>query len=230
MIYLFSLRRRFQRENALSNSATNSQVHDRGSRRRSRAYTLVELTIVALLSAALIAVAARWVGQLGQVALQQVGTGVQSNIIIAMDRLDDDITAATHCDPWNLDSPLVDISPSSLTLFTDNDGDGEVKLVRWSVDTNTGHLTRAETQVGPNCSQPELPNGVLLLTGVTTGTLNTPVFTPVYAGLPSEQSTDWGSCTNRVIDRCRMEGLSVMMTVSNSGSPVVTKNIFNFSI
>ena len=227
MIYLYSLRRRFQRKDNLIKPTALSVS---GYRHRSRAYTLVELTIVALLSAALIAVAARWVGQLGQVALQQVGTGVQSNIIIAMDRLDDDITAATHCDPSSLDSPLVDVSPSSLTLFTDNDGDGEVKLVRWSVDTTTGLLTRAEAPIGLNCAQPDLPSGVLLLTGVTTGTLSTPVFTPVYDGAPSEESTDWGSCTSRILDRCRIDGLSVVMTVSNSGSPVITKNIFNFSI
>jgi len=225
---------------------TNKQRHRLGSRhrnldtltfaqrrsvlRRSRAYTLVELTIVALLSAALIAVAARWVGQLGQVALQQVSTGVQSNVIIAMDRLDDDITAATHCDPWNLDSPLVEIAPSSMTLYTDTDGDGEVKLVRWSVDTATGLLTRAEAAAGENCSQPELPAGVLLLTGVTTGTTSTPMFTPTYDGAPSQDATDWGSCADRTLDRCRIDGVSVELTIADAGTPIVTKNIFNFSI
>ena len=230
MIYLFSLRRRILNLIQFSNPSTRSSLRCSRSRNFSRAYTLVELTIVALLSAALIAIASRWVGQLGQVALQQVGSGVQSNIIIAMDRLDDDITAATHCDPWSLDSPLVEVSPSTLTLFTDTDGDGEVTIVRWSVDTTNGYLTRAEAAVGQNCSQPDLPSGVLLLTGVTTGTLNTPVFTPVYDGNTSEESTDWGYCVNRITDRCRMDGLSVVMTVSNSGTPIVTENIFNFSI
>lgn len=202
----------------------NSSAH------RSRAYTLVELSIVALLSAVLIAAAARWVGQLGQVALQQVATGVQANVIIATDRLDDDITAATHCNPWQLDSPVVEVTQSSLTMYVDSDGDGNVKLVRWSVDTNTGLLTRAEAEPGANCSAATLPQGVIMLTGVATGTSQSPVFTPAFDGILTENATDWGECVDRSSERCRFDAIAVNLTVLDTGEPVVATNIFNLSV
>lgn len=200
------------------------------SRRGRRGYTLVEITIVAVLSAALITIAARWVGQLGQVALQQVATGVQANVIIATDRIEDDITAAAHCNPWQLDNPVAEITPSSMTLFVDADGDGEVKLVRWSVDTTTGLLTRAEAAVGSDCSQPELPAGVVLLTGVATGTTGSPLFVPTFDGEISDSAADWGVCADRSVDRCRFDGVSVELTVLDAGTPTVTKNQFNLSL
>ena len=189
-------------------------------------YTLVELAVVAVLGAVLIAIAARWVGQLGQVALQQVAGGVQANVIVASDRLEDDLTAAVHCDPWNLDSPIAEVTPSSLYLFVDANGDGTPTFVRWSVNLETGLLTRAEGAAGEACSQPTLPTGVALIESVATGTAETPLFTPAVGGVLATSASDWGICTNSIEARCQIDAVQVDLTVLDGGTPITVTHHF----
>jgi hypothetical protein len=144
--------------------------------------------------------------------------------------MDDDVTAASHCSPWGLDNPVVEITPSSLTLFSDTDGDNVVSLVRWSVDTTTGVLTRSEAPVGSDCALPVLPDGVVQMTGVTTGTSEAPLFSPSYDGVVSEDMTDWGACADRSTQRCRIGGVQVDLTVAEAGVPIVVRHHYQLQV
>lgn len=194
----------------------------RGKRkfRKKLGYTIAELVVVALIGTILIGIAARWVGQLGQVALQQVATGVQSNAIIATDRLEDDLTAAVQCNPWGTDSPLAEITNSSLTIFADINGTGTPTLVKWSVDTESGVLTRSESELGSDCSIIASGNDVAMLTGVATGGAAAPLFIPSINGVLATNEAAYGLCENSYAQRCQIDSIQVELTVLDAGSPI----------
>jgi Tfp pilus assembly protein PilV len=193
--------------------------HKRGHR---RGYSLLELVAVALLAAGLIALVGRWVGQLGQVALQQASTGLLSNSVVVADRLEDDLTAAVSC--TGTDSPVREVTASRLEVYVADD-DGTVDLVRWEVDTGTGLLTRAEAEAVGSCSYPPLSSGNEMIGSVATGSPEAPLFVPVSEADPTDPEGVYGICTDRDDARCRISALEVNLTVLDAGTPVVSLQV-----
>lgn len=189
--------------------------------RRGRGYSLLELVIVALLAAALVALIGRWVGQLGQVALQQATGNLNSASVVTVDRIEDDIVSAVSC--TGTDSPIREISASRLELYVSN-GSG-VQLVRWEVDATTGNLTRAAVEPTQGCEFPEPPAGAFVLGSVVTGTAGAPLFTPLSEATVAGSAEVYGTCSNRDLDRCRIDAVETNLTVLDGATPVVSRHV-----
>lgn len=188
---------------------------------RRNGYSLLELIVVALLAAALIALVGRWVGQLGQLALQQAASGIQVESVVAADRLEDDLTAAVRCS--GTDSEIREITAGRIEFYV-LDEDGNVDVVRWEVDPVAGVLTRAEVPALNGCTYPPVPEGSFVLDQVATGSAEAPLFIPV-SDADSGVEDIYGLCTDRDSARCRISSVEVNLTVLDGGVPVVSRQV-----
>lgn len=197
---------------------TRSRTHNRTR----GGYSLLELVVVAILAAVLIGLVGRWVGQLGQVALQQATSGLQAEAVVAADRLEDDLTAAVLC--TGTDTAIRDISPSRLDLYVAGDG-SSVVLVRWEVNPLTGILTRAVVSASDGCSFPEPGQGNFVIDSVATGSAEAPLFVPVSDATSLPDAELYGTCATTDLPRCRVFAVEVNLTVIDGGTPVLSQQV-----
>ena len=160
--------------------------------RTRRAVSLLEVVIVAAVSAAIFLILLRWVLTLTAVSTVTIDNSVPARNAAYLDaRLSADIAAATTCDGV-AQTPVARFDPTSFDLYINgnrSDGHNGLKVVRWAV-TN-GQVTRSETNLagdGSDCLTyiPGTPKTVAGSIG------NTNIFTSEVAG------EDAGSCA--VID------------------------------
>ena len=168
------------------------------------AYTLVELVTAMILGSLLIAAALRWgVGVAGVVG-GSVRAGDNSQIVLAAERLADDIDGAVHCDTDGRDAVLRSLSPTSITIVADPDGDGVPALVSWRL--NEGRLQRGVGALTPDCVATDPSTWSTLATQVDT---DASWFRPVVGGLVSSASGDYLSCVNAATAGCATPSFTV---------------------
>lgn len=135
----------------------NPYPQTRYSFRARRAFTLVELAVVAGLTSVLLVLVLAWVGGIAKLAADgSASPAAQREVSLAVARLNGDVTAATGCDWQRRGGPVESLSPSQLNLYLDEDGDGIADLVSWrlsgtdmirGVRLGTGQCTFSDTEV-----------------------------------------------------------------------------------
>lgn len=178
-----------------------------GRARRGRGFTILELAIVAAVSAVIFLVLLRWMTSLGQVAGSVADKQISTrNADFAVQMLDADMRAAALC---NLDdaSPVRLVSDRVLELYVNDqrsDGTFGLRLVRWHAAD--GELTRTVWDVNPSSGAQScnpLPgataSAIVIATSVytptpeSTGRSVVPIFTAYVNGVPDTTACPSGS-------------------------------------
>lgn len=157
-----------------------------------RAFTLLEVVIVAAVAAVVFLILIRWLSSLGAVAGAVAQNAVPTrNATYAETRLKADLGSATVCDPV-AGTPLRELTDRTLELYIDgahSDGSPGILLVRWTADS--GNLTRSvfEVSVADQClpAPGSTSASRVISTNVYTGA-QTPFFQAVSSGI------DQGEC------------------------------------
>lgn len=176
------------------------------------------MALTATLTSVLIILLMGWVTTFSRIVADTPATAAsQTTADLTQTRLRADLAAATPCDSLRLNSPLVEISPTSLSLNVDTNADGFADLVTW--DVSGADLTRStQTAVGP-CEYENTTETVLLSGEVLTasnyffprilGVEETLTVAVTCVGVPSP--CDYDAVTTRVGVRIDSESAPVMV-------------------
>lgn len=161
-----------------------------------RGFTLLEVAVVAAVSAVIFLVLIRWMTSLGQVAGAVADKQITDrNAGFASEMLSADLQAAALCDPAQA-SPVRKVTDRVLELYINEqrtDGAFGIRLVRWQAAD--GELTRTSWDVsessGAQFCEPEpgsaaqatvIATSVYTPTQESSGRTPVPVFTPYSSG------------------------------------------------
>jgi type II secretory pathway pseudopilin PulG len=169
--------------------------------RRHRAYTLVELGVVVVLTTLLTLGMVRWlvgVAQSSQTGVENSADYVMESVFNELRR---DILGVRHCDPSGGDARVVLLASDTLTLVSDPDGDGSTETVTWRYEDGT--VQRGTAAMGENCATG-------LITEWTTWIANADSmsFSAVRDGIISLTGTS-GVCQTEYEQRCAVGTIHV---------------------
>ena len=116
---------------------------------RPRAYTLVELGVVVVLTTLLIFGMVRWLVSVGASASSGLHDASDSRSALVFDQMAKDVRALQHCQAAGTDARVVNVTTDTMTLILDSDGDGTTETVLWRISGNT--IQRGSAAMGADC-------------------------------------------------------------------------------
>jgi len=120
-------------------------------RSKRKAFSLVELVTVLILSTLIMGAMVKWVVSVGSVVSANLKVGPQNVATLAVDRMEDELRRAVSCSDRGYDSPLRSISnsPYSISFISDTTSGGTPQQVTWRI--YNGSLQRAAITTSGNC-------------------------------------------------------------------------------
>jgi hypothetical protein len=174
-----------------------------------KGYTVLEITIVATLGIFLLIILARWVGELGNIAIQQSTTQNEINAKFSIDYINDDILALSRCDLGS--SYIKEITSGSLSfdIFTNN----KYYNIKWVIEENEGSLYRFEQEYSDDCSLLGAPKKKFITSNITSGSADLPFFTPNFKNIIPQDDEIYGLCDNLILERCNINSISINLII-----------------
>lgn len=203
--------------------------------RSRRGYTIVEVTLVAAVSALLLIGVFRWLTGVGGVVSENLSSAALHTLDRASEQIGIDVAESVHCSPFGTDARIVNVTPyvytdgvgvdtpATLTLNKVESG-GSLIQVTWRINgSDPLHpiLERTEVPLDANC----VPSPVTTWTAwvrdvdVTTSTLTT-----VVDGAPTATGTAGLNCTDEWQGACRVEAIDV--TLKLTGDEFLLHRVF----
>lgn len=117
-----------------------------------KAFSLVELVMVVLISTIFISVVVRWVFGIGSVLGSNIKSEVQTQTILALDKMEDDMRKSQNCLDRGNDSILRTFSknPYLISFYSNPSNQSLPSLVYWRI--YNGKLQRAIKTLDSTCS------------------------------------------------------------------------------
>lgn len=175
-----------------------------------KAYTLLEVIIVSVITSILFILGARWIYALTSAANAPLLGRDATEISYSLDKLENDLRLSQSCDSFNQTSVLHELSVNTLSFTLDADSDGDADKVSWRL--HEGDLQRALV-MGSNCNYaaPSESSWNTLAQGVEG---NPELFSVLQGGqlLPLTASLD---CLNSV---CAFDGIDIDIASSSSNA------------
>ena len=127
----------------------------RNSIKKSKAFSLVELTVVLVLSSLIMISITRWITGVGNVVTSTISSGARYDEEVTYSNMDNEITSALPCDPNGYRTPFLSYDADSKTLaFTSSTTqNGEINLIRYRI-SNDG-FQRSEVSPNGTCNYPQ---------------------------------------------------------------------------
>lgn len=205
--------------------------------RRRRGYTLIELVVVAVLSAILLATAVRWVNGVFSASTSGLqSAAVHRNVTYASAVLRRDISSAVVCDPAGLGVPLEQISPSEIGVYAASGG--VVNLILWQVSTSAGATVLQRAVIsGSGCAyNTSAPAWATIASGLVAPTAATPAFTALGPSAGGNQATAQsysGPCTGTAAANCLDTSIQVniqLQSAGRSGAPAALDQTYPLNL
>jgi hypothetical protein len=174
-----------------------------------KGYTVLEITIVATLGIFLLIILARWVGELGNIAIQQSTTQNEINAKFSIDYINDDILALSRCDLGS--SYIKEINSGSLSfdIYTNN----KYYNIKWVIEETEGSLYRFEQEYSDDCSLVGVPKKKFITSNITSGSSDLPFFTPNFKNIIPQDDEIYGLCDNLILERCNINSISINLII-----------------
>lgn len=120
-------------------------------RRKKKAFSLVELVVVVLISAIFIGVIIKWLFAVSSVVGANIKAGVNTQVVVAVDKLEDDLRRSQNCLDRGNDSVLRSMNddPYTLNFYTNPSNAIRPSIVSWRI--YEGKLQRAIKTLDANC-------------------------------------------------------------------------------
>jgi hypothetical protein len=163
---------------------------------RRRAYTLVELGVVVVLTTLLIFGMVRWLVSVGASASSGLQDASDSRSALVFDQMAKDVRALQHCQAAGTDARVASVTTDTMTLILDSDGDGTTETVRWRISGNT--IQRGTAQMGADCSPGTVSDWADWLSGADALTFS------VFRDGAEETFGTLGACDAEIVDRCQV--------------------------
>jgi hypothetical protein len=174
-----------------------------------KGYTILEITIVATLGIFLLIILARWVGELGNIAIQQSTTENEINAKYSIDYFNDDILSLRRCD---LGSSYIKEIESGLISFDIFKND-KYYNIKWAIEESEGALYRFEQEYSDECSLIGQPSKKFITSKISSGTVDIPFFIPNFKNIIPQDSEKYGLCTNLLLERCNINSISMNLII-----------------
>jgi len=173
-------------------------------RRGRRGYTLIEVTIAAALTAAMLVLLFRWVVGLGGVVVADLATANTDTMARAAEQVMLDVMTAAHCTASGTDPRVREVSPARVALVVTTDAGGSRSVV-WRMAS--GLLQRGEAPMLADCVFVEPSAWTTWAQGFD---LTESRFAATVAGAASAVGPA-GQCTSEFEARCRVSGIDVRL-------------------
>ena len=120
--------------------------------RNKKAFSLIELVTVLILSTLIMGAMVKWVVSVGSVVSANLKVGPQNVATVAVDRMEDELRRAVSCSDRGYDSPLRQISnsPYLVSFISDTTSGGVPQQVWWRIYNGT--LQRAAITSSGSCT------------------------------------------------------------------------------
>lgn len=177
-----------------------------------RAYTLMELGVVLVLTVLLVFGMVRWLVGVGYSARSGIEGATDRRAATVLDKIGEDMLALRHCDPNGADARIVHVAanglPAKITITTDPDGDGTPETVTWR--HHNGDIQRGEAPTGAGCETGEITEWTTWIRDVDTFEL-----TLIRDGQEDPTGTT-GNCDNEYLPRCSHAPLIASISIDET--------------
>ena len=163
---------------------------------RPRAYTLVELGVVVVLTTLLIFGMVRWLVSVGASASSGLHDASDSRSALVFDQMAKDVRALQHCQAAGTDARVVNVTTDTMTLILDSDGDGTTETVLWRISGNT--IQRGSAAMGADCEPGTVSDWADWLSGTDALTFS------VFRDGAEETFGTLGVCEAEIVNRCQV--------------------------
>jgi prepilin-type N-terminal cleavage/methylation domain-containing protein len=192
-------------------------------RRVRKGFTILEVSIVAVLLSILLLILLRWIGGLSAAGSAGVNASTSSReLTFSLEQIRRDISRAEGCDPMGLDVPIHSIKANEIAIYLP-DGSGGSELAIWRVsDLNTPnvyYLERATVTDSGGCvfdlTSAEFE---LVLENVlydSESPLN-PVFSVLASGIAVTDDTVYKDCYLDY-DQCLFNKIMISLSIVGAG-------------
>lgn len=184
------------------------------ARRRGRGYTILEVSVAAVLTGLLVIGIMRWLIGLASAASSNIEATQSTLLMRAGDAIADDVRSATPCRETGTDAALVELTDTTVTLHTTTSSGP--RWVQWKL--NAGELQRAEAPLGNTCEEPVAST----LNWVTWAEDVDPLrsqFVLIRDGQTITGGTA-GSCVTRYSSRCLGDAIDMTLVRESDASAV----------
>ena len=120
-------------------------------RRNKQGFSLVELVVVVLISSIFIGVIIKWLFAVSSVVGANIKAGVNTQVVVAVDKLEDDLRRSQSCLDRGNDSVLRSMNdePYTINFYTNPNNAIRPSIVSWRI--YEGKLQRAIKTLDANC-------------------------------------------------------------------------------
>lgn len=175
---------------------------------KKKGYSVLEITIVSTLGIILLIILSRWVGQLGNISLDQATTQNEINAKISIDAFREDMISLSKCSILSSEVKSITNNEIIFDIYKNN----KFYKVRWLVDPADFSLYRFEQEYLDNCSTTGNEKKRFIVSDLVSGTSSNPFFIPNFLNEITDNEK-YGTCENPTILRCNIKSISINLII-----------------
>ena len=174
-----------------------------------KAYSVLELSIVSVLSISLLLMLSNWLGEIGGIALDQSKTENEISSNYSIDLLEDDLLLISSCQSYK---PLISkllYNELEFNIFKNS----KYYKIRWFLDPENSSFYRASQEYSNECQLIETEKKKFITANLLIGDEKTPVFKAIYEEevTPEER---YGDCLEKTMPRCKIKAISLNLIIN----------------